>query len=349
MRRVLLLFFALICVIGLSWGYFYWPSIKHGLKKISIDKTQEAKDIARTKELLNNSKPEEAFVIIQQYADDIDNRTEVGKEWLDLLIRSSEATSNIPQLTVLYEYYPKSFDSHEKASMLVGDAFLLEGRSKDYDTLRDSWKGRETKPETWFVLDADKLLAEGRRKEAIDFLNSRTFPGKADTQRLIRLGLLYIFEQPKMAWDYFTQAYNKDPENPEIRSYRAKLLETVGKNSLALTEYLGAIHIDPKNLYLKDQLADFYLRQKQYAQALQVLSENLNPPSLDFVWIKALFWNRVVLPIKFDWNAVKPPQAKATPYIDYLLELKPGQFWDATAFEQLPNANQYLKTQQTTF
>ena len=349
MRRVLLLFLGLVCVISISWGYFYWPSLERRIKKLSADKTLEIKDITRVKELLHQSKPEEAFAIIEQYSDSIDNRTDIGKEWLYLLIRTSEVSLNISQLTVLYDYYPKAFDAHEKAAMLVGDAFLVEGRSRDYDALRENWKGRETKPETWFVLDADKLLIEGKRKEAIDYLNSRTFPGKADTQRLIRLGLLYIFEEPKTAWDYFAQAYNKDPENPEIRSYRAKLLETVGKNASALTEYLEATKIDSKNLYLKDQLAEFYLRQKQYTQALQVWSEILKPPSLDFVWIKTLFWNRAVIPLKFDWQEVKPPDGKSTALINYLLDMPEGQFWSASELERLPNSNQYLKTQQATF
>lgn len=349
MRKVVTLFLVLSCIVAVWLAYTYWPSIERRYKKMTIDKTQEAKDIARTKELLNNSKPEEAIVIIQQYSDEIDNRTEEGREWLDLLIRASEATLNTPQLLVLYEYYPKAFDGHEKAALLIGNLFVASGRTRDYQALRDNWKGRETQPETWFVLDGDKLLAEGKRKEAIDFLNSKNFPGKADTSRLVRLALFYIFEQPKQAWEYLDQAYQKDPENPEIRSYRAKLLETLGRPNLALIEYAGALQSDPNNLYLRDQLADFYLRNKQVTQALQIWQENLKAPSLDFIWIKTLFWNKVAQPVNFDWKGVQPPHGKLDPLVQYLLALKPDQFWDAAAFENVKEGSTYLKTQQVTF
>ena len=349
MRRVVALFLILFCFVGISLAYFYWPKIEHRYRKLTINRDQEVKDIARTKELLNISKPEEALEIIQQYSDDIDNRTDIGREWLDLLIRASEATLNTNQLVLLHEYYPKSFDSHEKAALMVANYYLGSGRSKDYQSVRDSWKGRETIPETWFVLDGDKFLVEGRRKEGIQFLKSHAFPGKADTARLVRLALLYIFEDPKTAWEFLTQAYTKDPENPEIRSYRAKLLETVGKKNLALSEYISAVQTDPKNLYLRDQLAEFYLRDNKIPLALQVWMENLKSPTLDFIWLKTLFWNRVVTPISFDWSEKSPPAGKLEPLVAYLLELKPGVFWNSTLFSKVSNGQNYLKTQQPTF
>lgn len=349
MRKVLILFLALVGIVGLSLAYVYWPSIEHRYKKITVDKGQELKDIQQAKELLNNSKPEEALEIIHKYADNIDNNSEIGKQWLELLIRASEATYNTQQLVLLYEYYPKAFDSHEKAALLVAKVYVATGRGRDYQTLRDNWKGRETNPESWFVLDADKLLLEGKHQEAVELLKSRTFSGKADTSRLIRLALLSGLENPKEAWDYLSQAYAKDPENPEIRSYRAKLLETVGKNSLALSEYIAAIQTDPKNIYLRDQLAEYYLRRKQFAIALQIWEESLKPPSLDFIWLKSIFWNRVIIPIKYDWKSTPVPDGKLKPFIEYLLSIKPGTFWDQSSFEKLPNYQDYLKTQQVTF
>lgn len=349
MRKVVTLFLVLSSIVALSLAYFYWPQIEQRYKKMTVDKTQEANDISRTKELLSNGKPEEALAIIQQYSEEIDNHSEIGKEWLDLLLRASESTLNTPQLVILYEYYPKSFDGHEKASLLVANLFVAQGRTKDYQTLRDNWKGRETQPETWFVLDGDKLLAEGKRKEAIDFLNSKNFPGKADTSRLVRLALFYIFEEPKKSWEYLDQAYNKDPENPEIRSYRAKLLETIGRPNLALIEYAGALQSDPNNLYLRDQLADFYLRNKQVPEALQIWQENLKAPSLDLIWIKTLFWSKVAQPLDFDWKSTQPPKGKLDPLVQYLLALKPDQFWNATAYESVQDGSKYLKTQQVTF
>jgi|694.fasta_scaffold32219_4 hypothetical protein len=349
MRKVFILFLVLICILAGSIAYIYWPKIEHRLRKMTINKEQEVKDIQKAKELLNQSKPEEALAIIYKYKDAIDNRTPIGQEWLELLIRASESTLNLQQLMILYEYYPKAFESHEKASMLVGEGLLLQGQGKNYQALRDAWKGRETNPEIWFVMDSDKLLLDGKRKEAIELLESKTFSGKADTPRLIRLALLNIFDNPKAAWDYLALAYSKDPTNPDIRSYRAKLLESVGKNNLALNEYLGATETAPKNLYLKDQLAEFYLRNFQYGAALQIWSQYLKPPTLDFFWIKTIFWNKVAQPLAIDWKSMEPPKGKLQPFIEYLLALKPNQFWDKSAFEKLDHYQEYLKTQQSTF
>ncbi len=349
MRKIILLFLAFTLVLGITGTYFYWPNIKHKYKKTVRNDVTMGQDLEKARTLLNQSKPEEALAIIKEYGDAIDNKTEMGKQWLDLLIRASESTLNFSQLLVLYDYYPQAFDSHEKASMIVGEIYINTGKFKEYQNLRDSWKGRETTPETWFVLDADKLFLEGKRKEAIDFLNSKTFPGKADTSRLVRLALMYSYDDPNKAWDYLNQAYQKDPTNPEIRSYRAKLLETYGKNNLALIEYIAAIQTDPKNVYLRDQLAEFYLRQKEYPQALMVWLESLKAPSLDEIWIKAFFWGRMVIPVNIDWHAEKIPDGRYAPLAIYLIDLKPDQYWNEKAFEQLADANTYLKTIQMTF
>ncbi len=349
MRKVLIVILALAALLAGFFANIYWSEIVSYLKTWNVDQQEQAKGLQQARELLNNSKPEEALNLIQKYADHIDYRTDNGKEWLDLLIRASEALQNAPQLVILYEYYPQAFDRHEKAALLIGDTYLATDRGKDYQTLRDNWLGREASPDSWFILDADKLQLEGKRKEAIDFLNSRTLSGKPDTIRLIRLALLHVFDDPKEAWEYLNKAYVKDPENPDIRSYRAKLLETVGKNSQALTEYIAAVQTNPKDVFLKDQLAEFYLRNKQYAPAIQIWQEALTSNSLDFIWLKAIFWNRVVTPIDFNWKSTPIPNGKLRPLLDYLLTLKPGKFWDASSFKMVPDGQQFLNSQQTTF
>src|SRR5580704_15364646 len=102
MRKVISLFLALVVLVGIVGAYYYWPSIKFRYNKLMVDKEQEAKDMRTANELLNQNKPEAALEIISQYAESIDNRTESGKEWVDLLIRASESTNNVPQLMNLY-------------------------------------------------------------------------------------------------------------------------------------------------------------------------------------------------------------------------------------------------------
>lgn len=349
MSRLRVIIAVLLCGLLVSLGVAFWPTIHVNLLGNSIDKTQEATDYKNVEELIKQSRPQEALAIIKTYQSEMDNYTPLGKKWEDLLIRVSESSGDRRQLVKVYEHDPKAFDNHEKAALLVGDTYLISGQVKDYQKLRDSWNNRETMPELWFVMDADKLLVQGKKKEAMDLLKSKQFAGTADTGRLIRLALLTVTEQPKDAWDYLTEAYKKDPQNSDIRSYRGKLLEAIGKNSLALSEYMAALSTNPHNPYLRDQLADFYIRNKQYVNGLEILNDALYGNTMDFIWLKALFWSRVVSPIKFDWKTSAVPKGDLNSLVTYLLTLKPDQYWDEASFDKIADSSQYLKTQQTTF
>ncbi len=323
--------------------------IEKHFKKMLVNQEQEQKDIERTKELLKESKPEAAFELLQHYSDEIDEKTPFGKEWLQLLIQTSEILQNTNQLVILYDYYPKIFENHEKASLLVANAYLEAGRYKDYQAVRDRWQNHEKQPELWFILEGDKLLLEGKRQEALNLLNSKSFIGQADVPRLTRLALLYLYDNPKLAWDKLAEAYEKDPHNADIRSYRAKMLETYNKVSLAQAEYIAAIQTNPANLLLRDQLAEFYVRHQQYASALSIWMESLKPPSSDTIWLKALFWSKVAVPVMQDWTLISMPSGSLTPLLNYLIHLPKNQFWDQGQFEKILTSKELLKTEQAIF
>ncbi|MFQ5730153.1 MAG: hypothetical protein ACE5GN_07315, partial [Waddliaceae bacterium] len=233
-------------------------------------------------------------------------------------------------------------------SLLVADSYIFNNNLHGYNKVRSLWTDRETKIASWFVLDADRLLLEGQERQAISLLESRTFKDKEDIGRLVRLALLYSEDEPKTAWKYLVEAYSTDPHNPDIRYYRAKLLESVGKNNLAHIEYQAAANLHPNNLFLQDELADFYLRQKQYPKALEIWEEHLPPPSLDKLWVKALFWEKITTPIHFDWANTSIPKGRLDPFIQYLVNLEPGVFWDREKFNQITNNKFFLQTQQAT-
>lgn len=344
---LIVLALVLLAAIGIN----YWPTqhVTNPTVAKPYSAAEEQQDLQIAEDLIKSNQPEDALKIIFKHKKEIELFSESGKKWAELFIQANEQSKDSAQLAALYEFYPQAFNGHEKAILLVGENFLIQGKTREFQKLRDDWKGKETRKDAWLILDGDLLLLQGKRTEAMDLLTSETFEGKADTPRLIRLALLNVNEQPKVAWDYLQEAAKKDPNNPEVHSYRAKLLEAVGKNSLALTEYIAAIQADQKNIYLKDQLAEFLLRNKQYPQALQIWTDNLKAPSVDAVWIKDLFWSKALIPVKFDFTSLTPPQSKLQGYIDYLIALKPGQYWDRAAFEKLPESSRILKTQQTTF
>lgn len=337
-----------ILILGTTLGsnvVAFWPfssSEQH-------DSAQETQDLEKAKQLLAASQPEKALTLIKTYKDQISDKTENGKQWMDLLIQASTETRNTPQLIILYEKFPKAFENRESAALIIANGFLGAQKGEAYQTLRNSWQGRESKPDAWFLLDADQLLVNGQSQEALEKLKSTTFQGKMESNRLVRLALLTIASQPRQAWEYLTEAAKKDPTNPDIYTYRGRLLEAIGKKNLAQLEYISAIQANPSDFRLQDQLAEFYLRSKQYPLALETWANTLKPNSLDFLWVKTIFWNKVITPLKVKWLQTPIPDTKLKPYIDYLIALPQGSFWNKTEFDKLTDAPGFLKTQQSAY
>jgi hypothetical protein len=349
MRKAIAFLGVLIAVLVVLLGVNYIPIIKEKARDQKRQQEIEAQDYTKAQELLEAGKPEEALAVIHTYKDEIEQLSHVGVRWLQLFVLASAQTKDISQLVLLFEFFPEIFKEYETAALLVANAYITTNQLKDYKKIRSLWTDREIKIAAWFILDVDQLLLEGRYNEAIELLKSRNFKDKADVSRLVRLALLYSGEDPKTAWKYLGEAHSKDPQNPDIHSYRAKLLESVGKNSLAHQEYQAASRLQPENLFLKEQLAEFYLRKRQYPLAVQTWKDSLKPPSLDTLWVKALFWDRVAIPVTFDWERTAIPQGKLEKLITYLISLAPGEFWNQEKFERLANGKFYLKSQQETF
>ncbi len=349
MRQLIIIFGIAIAVIAIVFETRTAAAKEHLKKTPQTVSEQEKKDFNKTKKLLSQDEPEDALVIIRRYKPKIEALTPQGLKWMELFIEGSVDTQDKKQLAALYEFFPEIFKEHEKASLLAADEYILTNNPKNYDKIRSLWEDRETKVAAWSLLDTERLLLDGKKNEAIEKLKSRSFNSKADIGRLVHLALLHADDDQKKAWTYLAEAYAKDPRNPDIRLYRAKLLESAGKNKLAVEEYEAATQIAPSNLFLKNQLIEFYLRHGQYQTALNLLKKNLSPPSLDTLWIEAIFWNKMTTPIDYDWKKTPIPDGKLNRFIRYLIALKPDQFWDQSAFKRIPYADDYLKTRQETF
>lgn len=344
MRKLTLPLLALIALLVVTISYVSWPRISN---KLPSEYSQLDKQNARA--LIQEGKTKAALKIIRKYKNVMDSGSSEGNAWLSLLIDASEASSDANQLALIYEYSPRAFDEREKASLYIGGFFVQNGQKDKYTQLRETWRNREKHPEMWFVLDSDKMLLDGYHVEAIDFLKSRTFEGKADVGRLVRLGLLNVAADPQTSWKYFSEAAERDPNNADLHVYKAKLLEAANKPALALQEYNKAFQIDAKSPQLRDQLAEFFMRNNQISKAMEIWTESLAAPSTDEIWFKALFWNKVLSPIQFDWVKHTPPEGPLKTFVEYLISLKPGQFWDKASFAEVSNGQKYLNTLPATF
>lgn len=192
-------------------------------------------------------------------------------------------------------------------------------------------------------------LAEGRTSEAIKLLQANHFKNHDETERLVRLAALYVVDDPAHAWSYLAEAASKDPENADLRTFKASLEETLYHNQAAQSSYIAAIQYDAENPYRRELLADFYLRTEQYPQALDILQDSLASPSLDSIWLKALFWNRMAKPTIHPGSMQEIPSGPVNDLVAYLLNLPTGILWDQQAFEKLADHQVYANTRQEIF
>lgn len=341
-----------VCFITIVVGTSYWYTSKDtpSEEEQVILTNNPKEDYEKAQSLIKSGNPLKAIQIIKKYRSQIEEDQEQGNQWLDLFIKASVEIPDIRQLAFLYQYRPSSFENNEEASLMLAEAYLITGKMEDYHKIRELWKGRETKDNAWLNIDADLLILDGRRDEAIELLSTNTFEGKDDINRLLRLSLLNINENPRKSWDYLVEANQKDPNNATILSYRARLLEATGQVALALSEYIAASAADSDNLALRDQLGEFFIRHKRYHQAVQVYEESLKSlEPINPILLKAVFLGKVIEPFDVEISNENIPNGKIKRLIEYIVELPQYQFWDEKLFNEIPNNQKYLDTQQVTW
>lgn len=317
--------------------------------KVALQDDEAEADFKRAVLLFDEDQNSEALKILQNHEDRFTYDTPSGQKWVDLALKINVALYDSNQLTALYRYFPEAFKHDEKASLLVANAFIRQRRSESYSKLRENRKGDQEFDVEWMFLDVDFLLLDNRRQEAIEVLDSRKLTGDRETNRLVRLALLTVQNDPKAAWDYLNEAQAKDPDNIDVYTYRARLLESVGKNKLASAEYISALEAAPDNIFIKDSLADFYIRQGQYQRAIDLWRETFDYAILDTIRLKNLFWSRMISPPDQDRSKGMTPLGKNTDLSNYLSELPPGSFWNQKRFEKIPDAEHLLTAKQATF
>lgn len=271
-----------------------------------------------------------------------------AEKWVGLEIEVLTHMRQIPRLLWLYEHFPERFSRYEEASLLAGRALMQMRDGKALTRLRGVWRGQETQKAAWLALDVDRALFEGRRGDALALLQSRAFSGPEDCGRLARLALLQAKDLPK-AWAYLQKAFEADPKNPDIRSFRGQILETAGRPREARVEYVAAHLTDPSDPLLRDQLGEFYCRHGNYGLALQTWAGGLAPPSFPFFWVKTWFWSRVASPVAVRWDSVARPEGELRPLLDYLLALPEDRCWDEKSFQGVAGASYLERGRQEVF
>lgn len=309
--------------------------------KAMVRREQIALEQARS--LIKDGKPGQALAISEPFL-----RKQASPAWSRVELDALVGLQDLPRLAVLFDRTPARILESEEASILVARAFLHARKPSELARVRTAWRGREQRPESWLALDSDAFVIARKPREAEKLLRSRELPGDADATRLVRLALVTATNDIAGAWNLLAKAAALQPRNPDIRSFRAQILEATGKAELARVEYVAALVAAPQNPLLRDQLADFYQRSRSYDLALDTWVEALSLPTLDFIWLKAEFWSRVLRPVDFS-RLGQPPAGDLDPLARQIGALKPGQFFDTAAFDQLSRARRYAAQRQEVF
>lgn len=327
----------LVLAVAVTAGVF---GLRAWRNNVAVKQEQRAYDRAR--QLLQSGQPADAYQIV--HTSPLPNSR---LDWAPLEISALAGLRDAARLSHIFETNPNRVLHDEEASLVLARAYMSSRDSVHYNKIRPLWQGHETRLDDWMALDADLLTLQGKPREAEKLLRSRTLTGKAEAARLERLSLMVAPRDLAQAWQLLDQASRLEPRNTEIRSFRAQILEAIGRPGAAQVEYTAALAADQKNPLLRDQLADFYFRQGNYDFALKLWEMSLPDPTFDYVWLKAAFWGRMIRPSQVDGD--KAPEGDLQPLVRWVASLPPGRFGDTNSFAQLPQAQVYESRRQEVF
>ena len=307
---------------------------------------QRETQLAAVENFLATGKPREAQALLQavrRLASNEGAGASLSERLSRLEFRAWSALKDVTHLVSAFDHNPDFLKDDEEAALLVARALATTDRAEDAGRVRAMWAGREKHPAAWLCLEADNLIAAGRRDDALALLQSRSIEGPDDCDRLLRLALLSI-GNPEEASKWFDLAYKANPRNPDLRSFRAQILEGTGQANRARVEYVAALLAQPANPLLRDQLAEFYLRQRNYTMAADTFGDALRSSPLDFMRVKAVFWSRVACAPSNKAEPKDPAPGGLVPLADFIEGLPVGRFWDEESFSALKGAKAYAAT-----
>jgi hypothetical protein len=348
MQRILTISLSVFLVLGVAVGSYFWSQKNSDTEVYTQNSSSAKQEAIRLLASEDRKDQQKAIAMINLYQSQTHD-VKSKNEWTNLLIEACVKLKGYRRLGEVHELYPEKFIENEEASIMIGDYFLANNLVEKYIALRSSWKKKARRKDQWFFLEASRLIVEGKMDEAVRWLESKKFEGNNESERLIKLALLKVKNDPNGAWKYLHEAHVKNPKNPSLRSIRGKALETFGKTELARSEYNAAIYYDQKNPWMKDQLAEFYQRQKNYGLALNTWNKVLEKDTDSSIWAKAWFWNKVTHPLPRDWSGAITPEDEYSVLTQFYFNMPKDKFWNDELVNNDPVLRKFLHKDQTTY
>lgn len=337
MKKLILLLAILALLAGGFVGVRLW--------RTRVAQAQEARAFARAEALFSQGRITDAAAVIQVFGSRPGHRL----NWPDLDFRVLVAQMNLPRLTAIFQREPDRVLADENASLTVARAFLHLRQPPEFERVRSAWKGRERDTARWLWLDADHLLLDGGSARAEELLRSKVYEGTNDVPRLLRLALLTAGKNPPESVDFLNRAAALDPRQPDTRAFRGQVLEALGRPGEARVEYVAAVVAAPSNPVWRDQLAEFYRRRGAVDMALRTWTESLAGPAFDAMWLKTVFWSRMVAPVDLASVSNRAPAGTLAPLYQFVRDLPQERFFDPDTFESLPGNRRFVQQRQEVF
>lgn len=294
-KRKVVLGFSLAIALGLgaTSGFRWWRSA------VLARTGQSTLTIAGAH--LREGKPAESLAALDQAKPDAASRP----AWDELEVKAAAAALKLDRLLAIHDSRPERILADEDAARLVYRALAARGDAAKAQGILDSWQAKTSQPATWTLAEADVHIGNGQGAKALKLLQeARDWPRADEVQRLSRLAILRAPDNLDAAWELLGKACALDPENADVRSFRAQILEARGLTGEARVEYVAALAAEPGSALRRDQLATFYIRQGAFDHAIPTWLETAPGRQTGFMEFKGRFWARVVSPAA---------AAKATP------------------------------------
>lgn len=264
-------------------------------------------------------------------------------------VKARHRMRDIGGLVALFDRYPEAFDRHEKASLSVGRQQLGLGDPDGYSSLRDRWRNREGEEAEWLGLDIDAFVLQGSEAAARELIASTPSELLETGPLLARQGALLVRENPSQAQSLFRKAHRVSPDDPEVWRLHGEACDRTGGLDEALNAYQHALAMTPGDPVTRDLFANAYRNAGQPEKAMAVWAAGLKPPSTPIMWLRFLFWQRVLQPHPEDLSKHPEPEGDLMPLVNYLRGLPEGAFWDQPAFDQIARKRPGLIERQEVF
>jgi tetratricopeptide (TPR) repeat protein len=234
------------------------------------------------------------------------------------------------------------------APEILNTRFLLASyyiRQKNYDkamnVLKAGVKGQKSDALLYNTM-AGVLVAENKESEAIPLLQKSKETDPDLLAPYFNLALYYVSKKDtEKALGQYNEVLKRDPRNLSALTGSAKILESIGKKSEALSLYLKAKETNKAEGYLA--LAGYYERTKDLSKAIGVLDEAIRADSENMpaviakgkIYVEEKSYNEAIK--TFDQVASKKPEQGFPLLISTYMAMGEGQKAVATAQKIINN------------